>query len=164
MISTFQFLSRNSVRWDPRPGSRREHDAHTFQFLSRNSVRWDEREDGAMAPNQDSFNSSVGILSVGTEHPVPGMTWRQWFQFLSRNSVRWDLVRLTNCRVCEWVSIPQSEFCPLGLQPPQRLLCQKYSFQFLSRNSVRWDPSIRYDSPLLRSRFQFLSRNSVRWD
>jgi len=37
------------------------------------------------------------------------------------------------------VSIPQSEFCPLG----RRKICQCrtsfFLFQFLSRNSVRWD-------------------------
>jgi len=37
------------------------------------------------------------------------------------------------------VSIPQSEFCPLGraLAPGDR--DQTELFQFLSRNSVRWD-------------------------
>ena len=91
VIQGFQFLSRNSVRWDLHrrvrvgaPG------VVPFQFLSRNSVRWDT-------------NAVAVIRSVGE------------FQFLSRNSVRWD--RVMQWRIYEkiCVSIPQSEFCPLGL-------------------------------------------------
>jgi len=86
-----------------------------------------------------SFNSSVGILSVGTS--IPGGEGREHgrFQFLSRNSVRWDHKQLSlwlslllgfNSSVgilsvgtlgpsgivskLASVSIPQSEFCPLG--------------------------------------------------
>ena len=37
-----------------------------FQFLSRNSVRWDYGLIAAVEVELLSFNSSVGILSVGT--------------------------------------------------------------------------------------------------
>jgi len=37
------------------------------------------------------------------------------------------------------VSIPQSEFCPLGLVGDSPFLNRQRKFQFLSRNSVRWD-------------------------
>ena len=39
----FQFLSRNSVRWDALIFGSYEGPQLTFQFLSRNSVRWDRR-------------------------------------------------------------------------------------------------------------------------
>ena len=135
------------------------------------------------------FNSSVGILSVGTKQTVrcslfiflfqflsrnsvrwdpsrwPCAPRKPWFQFLSRNSVRWDLNRhfLRIIAICA-VSIPQSEFCPLGLPVSARALRPREEFQFLSRNSVRWD---RRSAPGQGERggsFQFLSRNSVRWD
>jgi len=37
------------------------------------------------------------------------------------------------------VSIPQSEFCPLGPKSSMGLRLMIPVFQFLSRNSVRWD-------------------------
>jgi len=38
------------------------------------------------------------------------------------------------------VSIPQSEFCPLGPSEHQVFAYPlRFKFQFLSRNSVRWD-------------------------
>jgi len=90
-----------------------------FQFLSRNSVRWDAHYEAVEDWQGVGFNSSVGILSVGTvptEGPQPTI---EPFQFLSRNSVRWDLGN------------------PLISTP---LI---FLFQFLSRNSVRWDISLR---------------------
>jgi len=110
-----------------------------FQFLSRNSVRWDVVDICALAEEEGSFNSSVGILSVGTmlsnrarkakisfnssvgilsvgtcNAERPADRWGP-FQFLSRNSVRWDQrdLRALIVQICV-VSIPQSEFCPLG--------------------------------------------------
>ena len=63
----FQFLSRNSVRWDPREyDANRARYSFEFQFLSRNSVRWDPDEE-RMPDGMPGFNSSVGILSVGTK-------------------------------------------------------------------------------------------------
>jgi len=38
------------------------------------------------------------------------------------------------------VSIPQSEFCPLGRVQLKVYIVGHIEFQFLSRNSVRWDP------------------------
>jgi len=72
--------------------------------------------------------------------------------------------RLTSARLRR-VSIPQSEFCPLGPRPcaaPGRYCRGK--FQFLSRNSVRWDLARRGGLLEQQALFQFLSRNSVRWD
>ena len=68
--SQFQFLSRNSVRWDNIIGTQQGHNG-MFQFLSRNSVRWDLLWCSMKAGYILSFNSSVGILSVGTG-PEPG--------------------------------------------------------------------------------------------
>ena len=163
-ILRFQFLSRNSVRWDfcgglvrflpiccfnssvgiLSVGTRQNRTcarltAEEFQFLSRNSVRWDERGGGGVSFCAKSFNSSVGILSVGTKYRLLFCGAWKAFQFLSRNSVRWDPSRLytlvlavlrfnssvgilsvgTNDGGREEesrfsVSIPQSEFCPLG--------------------------------------------------
>ena len=45
------------------------------------------------------------------------------------------------------VSIPQSEFCPLGLYMSCYCLSCLSSFQFLSRNSVRWDLAARRCRP-----------------
>ena len=69
---------------------------------------------GAISRNH-SFNSSVGILSVGT------------FQAMDEYGEFYV------------VSIPQSEFCPLGLVGDSPFLNRQRKFQFLSRNSVRWD-------------------------
>ena len=118
-----------------------------FQFLSRNSVRWDV--DGKYLDDE--------ILK---------------FQFLSRNSVRWDERMRYTIRCIREVSIPQSEFCPLG-RVWRRGYEQKslLEFQFLSRNSVRWDSKI----PLMSSPISFVSipqsefcplgrsRQSARW-
>ena len=86
----FQFLSRNSVRWDTDYAATYAKDVGGFQFLSRNSVRWDQDGPAANHNHGDGFNSSVGILSVGT-----------------------DVLILDDLGV-QYVSIPQSEFCPLG--------------------------------------------------
>ena len=86
------------------------------------------------------FNSSVGILSVGTLDLGNAAHHRlRPFQFLSRNSVRWDT----------FIQI--------------RIVSQPTLFQFLSRNSVRWDLTAA-SSAVKFVEFQFLSRNSVRWD
>jgi len=61
-----------------------------FQFLSRNSVRWDGMSSEPRSCHSKRFNSSVGILSVGT-----GLR-SEWLHSIF------------------FVSIPQSEFCPLG--------------------------------------------------
>jgi len=87
------------------------------------------------------FNSSVGILSVGTRG------WRRDAEVLVQP-----------------VSIPQSEFCPLGRDCHSVTPISIRWFQFLSRNSVRWDHG-HVPGPLQGGAvFQFLSRNSVRWD
>ena len=87
---------------------------HPFQFLSRNSVRWDQA--------------------------TPIVTFSSYrFQFLSRNSVRWDRVSVERSKNIRGVSIPQSEFCPLGLVVWLAAWRDVPGFQFLSRNSVRWD-------------------------
>jgi len=90
MYSEFQFLSRNSVRWDEEVGLKAIFDIKVsipqseFCPLGPGSVRIDVRKE------QPCFNSSVGILSVGTL-----MDWQ-------------------NTKIDGIVSIPQSEFCPLG--------------------------------------------------
>jgi len=68
------------------------------------------------------FNSSVGILSVGTRRWLRRRRRFLGFQFLSRNSVRWDRTSLYSALSIIPVSIPQSEFCPLGpaYPSPQR--------------------------------------------
>ena len=62
----------------------------------------------------NSFNSSVGILSVGTH---PGVTVFQFYEHGFNSSVGilsvgtdWQLLN----EIEREVSIPQSEFCPLG--------------------------------------------------
>ena len=71
-----------------------------------------------LACGAGGFNSSVGILSVGTTAALDAVA-RQ----------------IT-------VSIPQSEFCPLGrLSACDGVVGIAGMFQFLSRNSVRWDPT-----------------------
>jgi len=63
-----------------------------FQFLSRNSVRWDLAAHPGIGVAAAGFNSSVGILSVGTPARMLQLLSNALeFQFLSRNSVRWDL-------------------------------------------------------------------------
>ena len=96
--------------------------------------------------------------------PPPIGGYEVEFQFLSRNSVRWDHIQFENDATSNRVSIPQSEFCPLG---PDHLYGDSHEismFQFLSRNSVRWDHNRARRKTAHRPRFQFLSRNSVRWD
>ena len=61
------------------------------------------------------------------------------FQFLSRNSVRWDQRDGALAHLDTQVSIPQSEFCPLGRLTVVKPRGVFGAFQFLSRNSVRWD-------------------------
>ena len=164
--------------------------------------------------SQEGFNSSVGILSVGTADDRAfalslyqfqflsrnSVRWDfapEWiytedikFQFLSRNSVRWDFLGVRGDQVgLLVVSIPQSEFCPLGLVRAAPRPLADGPFQFLSRNSVRWDvvigrgigdraPGFNSSVGILSvgtaghgggagrgaAGFQFLSRNSVRWD
>jgi len=110
-----------------------------FQFLSRNSVRWDSSSPMTHAVGAICFNSSVGILSVGTESTatatgsltdvsIPQSEFCPLGLGISRERVS-SLV----------VSIPQSEFCPLGPWARDRPRSTGMSFQFLSRNSVRWD-------------------------
>jgi len=139
-VLEFQFLSRNSVRWDIRTRM----DLHRRYKVSIPQsefcplgLPWCTWGSGRIACR---FNSSVGILSVGTgaggaasvggwpvsipqsEFCPLGRRYRtrNWrscsrFQFLSRNSVRWDCWPWWRSRPrCRWVSIPQSEFCPLG--------------------------------------------------
>ena len=69
----------------PKPPSQK------FQFLSRNSVRWDLLDTRRIVIDAYGFNSSVGILSVGTGAQLYYSDDRWEFQFLSRNSVRWDI-------------------------------------------------------------------------
>ena len=213
LVHQFQFLSRNSVRWDPSGQGSSIQASVSFQFLSRNSVRWDTAARQPLAPvefvsipqsefcplgrrdgrgdhgggqrvsipqsefcplgrnakncggigdcsfnssvgilsvgtiryprnvytSAASFNSSVGILSVGTVGAGDDYSSLGEFQFLSRNSVRWDLRIGIEGGVPELVSIPQSEFCPLGLEERKAAATGLAAFQFLSRNSVRWD-------------------------
>ena len=87
----FQFLSRNSVRWDQCICCTSQTPLYLFQFLSRNSVRWDWLSQLILAIFEVRFNSSVGILSVGTKFSQLIGQKITTFQFLSRNSVRWDL-------------------------------------------------------------------------
>ena len=139
----FQFLSRNSVRWDE-SGSDRDQEYH-------NQVSIPQSEFCPLGPGgafsccaslilvsipQSEF-CPLGLvlilpasLSIDTNavsipqsefcplgpsacSATPGM--RPRFQFLSRNSVRWDYSRATGFDMIKDVSIPQSEFCPLGL-------------------------------------------------
>ena len=137
--------------------------ANQFQFLSRNSVRWDlvfadipSTSDGVSIPQSEfcplglprrrwrglrlgCFNSSVGILSVGTQpraavRPLrrivsipqsefcplgPGCGWgaiRNGWCFNSSVGILSVGTRAltTNSHITLRVSIPQSEFCPLG--------------------------------------------------
>jgi len=113
---------------------------------------------------QASFNSSVGILSVGTDHD-----WRHRALGSRFNSSVGILSVGTSGRLDDYVvifssfnssvgilsvgtqidgafragtisvSIPQSEFCPLGRNVWVDLMPEPTAFQFLSRNSVRWD-------------------------
>ena len=117
----------------------------------------------------ECFNSSVGILSVGTTRANPIQTLKDdvsipqsefcplgpihhpaldchqgKFQFLSRNSVRWDKAGIVATIQEIKVSIPQSEFCPLGHSFETRGIALRRLFQFLSRNSVRWDELYPY--------------------
>jgi len=160
-----------------------------FQFLSRNSVRWDAITAVARVPDGSGFNSSVGILSVGTCRILSGIIgglgvsipqsefcplghdWRAVTRPGPRsfNSSVGILsvgtpIRNTLKSPSFAVSIPQSEFCPLG--PPERPTARDpdRQFQFLSRNSVRWDLDSSLVVPSFSAPFQFLSRNSVRWD
>jgi len=112
----FQFLSRNSVRWDDSCVSSTARPPLRFNSsVGILSVGTDGAEVGegvhtrfnssvgilsvgtTMAPAQvdvewNCFNSSVGILSVGTTLIPPAPGSMPMFQFLSRNSVRWDLL------------------------------------------------------------------------
>ena len=91
-------------------------------------------------PWQRGFNSSVGILSVGTceggagSRPPGGVSIPQ-SEFCPLGHTE---LRRPHLRGFE-VSIPQSEFCPLGLKHEIEFLENYWKFQFLSRNSVRWD-------------------------
>ena len=89
------------------------------------------------------FNSSVGILSVGTHWDLSLRDYCDRF-----NSSVGILSVGTGARVelvagYVSVSIPQSEFCPLGLRSEAANTDSTTKFQFLSRNSVRWDKGSR---------------------
>jgi len=86
------------------------------------------------------FNSSVGILSVGTAEPTPPASQRQtgFNSSVGILSVGTSPPRRGKTHHHR-VSIPQSEFCPLGLRSLRGRRMTKIRFQFLSRNSVRWD-------------------------
>ena len=111
-----------------------------FQFLSRNSVRWDFELPLPTRDAAESFNSSVGILSVGTR--VCGLSAPISRCFNSSVGILsvGTLYELLLPKLFEFVSIPQSEFCPLGLSCAALPASSIPKFQFLSRNSVRWDP------------------------
>jgi len=134
----FQFLSRNSVRWDHQRTARPE-------SIRRVSIPQSEfcplgRQDPGSDPERIvGFNSSVGILSVGTEGAVDAQGRVKSFNssvgILSvGTSVAGQIVVIVN-----EVSIPQSEFCPLGPDDHHLGHFNSPRFQFLSRNSVRWD-------------------------
>ena len=114
----FQFLSRNSVRWDIVGSIWCISPSIWFQFLSRNSVRWDSLERGGQGGVILGFNSSVGILSVGTEsiglynHLSNRVSIPQSEFCPLGHDARGLSVQIDG----EIVSIPQSEFCPLGLR------------------------------------------------
>ena len=86
------------------------------------------------------------------------------FQFLSRNSVRWDHFGRRGHVVELPVSIPQSEFCPLG---PEFGRYGTGTLMIVSIPQSEFCPlGLEYVIPKEddRRKFQFLSRNSVRWD
>jgi len=87
-----------------------------------------------------SFNSSVGILSVGTQ-TTQRPTQKTWGGFNSSVGI-----------------------LSVGTMLPVRSLNEIARFQFLSRNSVRWDTDYAATYAKDVGGFQFLSRNSVRWD
>jgi len=67
--------------------------------------------------------------------------------------------------VSAYVSIPQSEFCPLGLEQPQRLENAGPIDGFNSSVGIlSVGTTIVMGNPTSLAQFQFLSRNSVRWD
>ena len=139
ITTEFQFLSRNSVRWDHSIIDGISAINHRFQFLSRNSVRWDARRCSqrvnrhAVSIPQSEF-CPLGRLPAGRgslllfDVSIPQSEFCPLglaqslvetgapprFQFLSRNSVRWDFVPPDFWAAIGPVSIPQSEFCPLG--------------------------------------------------
>jgi len=139
-----------------------------FQFLSRNSVRWDER-------GETNEADAAILVSIPQSEFCP-LGRAQGFAILVRCTARVSIPQSEFCplgrcagmspcfSVEDGVSIPQSEFCPLGpgwrpgaTRPARR-------FQFLSRNSVRWDCWPHFPMRTSNLGFQFLSRNSVRWD
>jgi len=89
--------------------------------------------------NTQSFNSSVGILSVGTKRS--GIRAFAWVRVSIPQSefCPLGLESLAPQGLEMSVSIPQSEFCPLGRHGMSSRLPSSKGFQFLSRNSVRWD-------------------------
>ena len=188
-----------------------------FQFLSRNSVRWDQVYTRIYNKAAESVSIPQSEFCPLGRRPNPqSIPIVRLFQFLSRNSVRWDLLAIDDYADEYGVSIPQSEFCPLGQNTSNGIMATARKFQFLSRNSVRWDPAreerrrqrshcvsipqsefcplgpladalegaldrivsipqsefcplgLAISSAICRdapeSWFQFLSRNSVRWD
>jgi len=86
-----------------------------------------------------SFNSSVGILSVGTQKEMFG--------------------RLEELEV----SIPQSEFCPLGRKTGKPTGKDAISFNS-SVGILSVGTNFTLEIRIKAGQFQFLSRNSVRWD
>ena len=89
-----------------------------FQFLSRNSVRWDHIDRGHSIPVADVSIPQSEFCPLGRWEQAPGGALGARFQFLSRNSVRWDAARADDRAHRVGVSIPQSEFCPLGRGSP----------------------------------------------
>jgi len=142
----------------------------------------------SLGRRKQCFNSSVGILSVGTIERAAASVVVSRFQFLSRNSVRWDREALARYAALAPVSIPQSEFCPLGrrhsgpsgstkhlVSIPQSEFCPlgltplspTNKSAIVSIPQSEFCPLGRGFVPLMEFKFiqfQFLSRNSVRWD
>jgi len=135
----FQFLSRNSVRWDLKYQERSSPPCK-FQFLSRNSVRWD--------PFPRFVFCLKAIVSIPQSEfcPLGPREGNPDAQIIAIVSIpQSEFCPLGPTIVASWmlpaaiVSIPQSEFCPLGRDDRRGLITPQPAFQFLSRNSVRWD-------------------------
>ena len=184
----FQFLSRNSVRWDHCVNAASLSSEFVVSIPQSEFCPLGQHSISESPPGGSGFNSSVGILSVGTQSAPTENSLYQGFNssvgILSVGTYNKtfvaDLYKCFNSSVgilsvgtsvsrgitslekrvsipqsefcplghgegvvpmndIKFVSIPQSEFCPLGRLP---LLLQTqvlHTFQFLSRNSVRWD-------------------------
>ena len=115
-----------------------------FQFLSRNSVRWDASDgaDGAgvvaVSIPQSEFCPLGQLLGVDSPLESTKVSIPQ-SEFCPLGLMPTPLLQVE----AVGVSIPQSEFCPLGPRPMMCRRSQGARFQFLSRNSVRWDLEFR---------------------